>query len=67
MNVEVYRNRAGLWVCRVTITDPNWDGKPYVPSPQLVGNSKIGRVNRAEALQDANILATHMELEGKNG
>jgi hypothetical protein len=67
MNVEVHRNREGLWVCRVTITDPNWDGAPYKPSPQLVGVSKIGRATRGEALHDANTLATYMEKESKNG
>ncbi len=29
MNILLYKNRNGLWVARVTITDPRWDGEPY--------------------------------------
>lgn len=27
MDIYLYKNRNGLWIARVTMTDPKWDGE----------------------------------------
>lgn len=62
INIEVYKNREGRFVARVTLTDPTWDWKPYVLPPQLVGTTEPGRARLSEMLVDAQELAFQLGM-----
>ncbi len=65
LNIEVYSGRDGCLRARVTLTDPTWEWKPYVPPPQLVGTTDarpFGAPLR-ETLQDAQELALKMSMD----
>jgi hypothetical protein len=60
MDIHLYQNRHGLWVARVTITDPNWDGVPYKLPPVITRYTEPDHF-RHLALVLADRLITDME------